>query len=94
MKRIMTRKKPLLLCLAVLLLLLLAGCREDEELPELGCTVDVRINKDNFNDWKVGIPMKSPEMASQIIAMWEYEATLLLSEDGAELGEKMPRVHF
>ncbi len=86
-----TSKKLFLLCLMALLLLSLAGCKGDEELPELGCTVDVLIDKDNFNDWEVGIPIESPEYAG---GLPRHEGTMLLSEAGTSLSEEQNKLVY
>lgn len=95
MQQIIPCKQTRLLVLMILILLICVSCgKEEEELPELGYTIEECINKDNFNDWKIGITVESPELRSQVIPVPFYRASMIMEEGNVELSSETNLVNY
>lgn len=79
--------KGLLLKLWVAIVAMTTVCCgvEYEDIPELEYEFEEYINNDNFNDWKVGIFVDSPEYLSPVLGFPVYRGTMIVTEEGVEL---------
>ncbi len=64
------KRKILFGAIVVLIILIICLCvrvllsEEEEPLPEIEYTIEECINKDNYNDWRVGLSVESPDLRS------------------------------